>query len=103
MDVVQTSTVEQHQQTTEDLQAIQQQRKQLIAEIQTLPADLLPEAADIISRLREKVAGLEVQQSVEESSSTYEAFKKSGFIGCGEKLSDLAANHKEYLAEGWKD
>ena len=83
---------------------VERQREQLIEEIQTLPTELLQEVADKIAQLREKALGSETEPPAEQvSSSPYEAFKKSGFIGCGEGPSDLAANYKKYLAEGWKE
>ncbi len=83
--------------------SVEQKRKQLIEDIQTLPVDRLQEAADIISQLQKEVVAEIEQPPVQPSLSPYEAFKKSGFIGCGEGPSDLAANHKQYLEEGWKD
>ncbi|MEM8504909.1 MAG: hypothetical protein AAF716_17360 [Cyanobacteria bacterium P01_D01_bin.1] len=84
--------------------SIEQQRRQLVDDIQTLPADLLQEIADIISHLKKRTADSEIEKFSEQATSyPYRAFKDSGFIGCGEGPSDLSANYKEYLEEGWKE
>jgi hypothetical protein len=83
------------------MDAIEQQRKQLLEDIKMLPADVLQEASDFIARLRQKAAAPEVEQRSEQaSSSPYETFKKSGLIGCiQDGPPDLAANHRKYVAE----
>ncbi len=87
-----------------EINATEQQRQQLLEEIRAFPANALQEAVDFITQLHRKTAESETKQSSEQTtSSPYEAFKKSGFIGCGEGPSDLAANHKKYLEEGWQD
>jgi hypothetical protein len=83
------------------MDATEQQRERLLEEIQTLPADALQEAAELIARLRQKVTTSEVEQPTEQAPiSAYERFKKSGLIGCiKDGPPDLAANHRKYVAE----
>jgi hypothetical protein len=87
------------------MDAIEQQRKRLLEDIQALPADVLQEAVDFIARLRQKATAPEIEQPVEQPSeqaplSAYEIFKDSGLIGCiKDGPPDLAANHRKYVAE----
>lgn len=82
--------------------SVEQQREQLIEEIRTLPADALKEAVEAIAQLRDEIAEREKaeQPSEQTSSSPYEAFKKSGLIGCiKDGPPDLSTNYKEYITE----
>jgi hypothetical protein len=86
------------------MDAIEQQREQLLEDVQTLPVAVLQEASDFIAQLRQKSAESKTAQGSEQAtSSPYEVLKESGFIGCAEDPSDLSANHKKYLEEGWKE
>ena len=80
----------------------EQQRQQLIEDIQALPAGVLPEVTELVNQLHQKTAVSETKQSSDSEQLTpYEVVVGSGFIDCGEDPFDLAANHKQYLAEGW--
>lgn len=82
--------------------SVEQQRQQLIKEIQALPAEAVKEAVEAITRLRNKAARKEEaeQPSEQTSSSPYEALKKSGLIGCiKDGPPDLSTNYKEYIIE----
>ena len=110
----------------------EQQQEKIVESVRALPEDVLQELAGFIEYLRykasdhgtrpllknavadqeEKAVKLvgygekspEVESKpVAESTSPYEAFKNSGFIGCGEGPSDLAANHKKYLEQGLQE
>ena len=88
----------------EAMDAIEQQRKQLIDDIQTLPADVLQEVSALIESLQQKKALLESSPSSKENTkSTYEVLKESGLIGCMDGPPDLSVNYKKYLAEGLKE
>jgi hypothetical protein len=78
---------------TED--ALQHQRQALVESVQTLPGEVLQELADFVEYLRHKAGALEVERPNE--GTPYEILQESGFIGCAEGPSDLAANHKAYL------
>jgi hypothetical protein len=82
--------------------AVEQKRQQLIQEIQTLPASVLQEAADLIAQLHRKAKTLSTAKSSDqEVANPYQELKEFGLIGCGEGPSDLSVNYKKYLAEGW--
>jgi hypothetical protein len=92
------------------MDAIEQQREQLLEEIQTLPEDVLQEVSNLIARLRQKAESVET--SAAEASETdpssekavanpYQELKEFGLIGCGEGPADLATNYRAYLREGF--
>jgi predicted nucleic acid-binding Zn-ribbon protein len=92
------------------MDAIEQQRKQLLEEIQTLPADVLQEVSNFIERLRQKAeSGETLAAKTGETETTlgkevanpYQELKEFGLIGFAEGPSDLSVNYKKYLAEGW--
>ena len=85
-----------------EMDAIEQKRKQLIQEIQTLPASVLQEATDLIAQLHRKAETLNAKKSSEkEVANPYQELKEFGLIGFAEGPSDLSVNYKKYLAEGW--
>lgn len=83
------------------MEAIEQQRTQLIELIQTLPAEALQKAEDFITGLKEQADTSTNEQATEGNSpSPYEALKKAGLIGCikdGEP--DLSVNYKQYITK----
>ncbi len=80
------------------MNAIEQQREELVASVQTLPGEVLHELADFIGYLRHKVEISGAEQPVQENTrSPYEILKESGFIGFAEGPADLSVNHKAYL------
>jgi predicted Holliday junction resolvase-like endonuclease len=53
------------------MDAIEQQREQLLKDIQTLPAAVLQEASDFITRLRQKSAESQTAQSSEQAEESW--------------------------------
>ncbi|MGI8933888.1 MAG: hypothetical protein ACR2FS_07415 [Phormidesmis sp.] len=88
------------------MDAVEQQRQKLLEEIQALPADVLQEAAEFVTRLQQKALHSETEQTSDEitsktTQSPYEAFEQAGLIGCiKDAPPDLSVNYKAYLAEG---
>lgn len=81
--------------------SIEQQRKQLIEEVRSLPAECLQEVIDFVNQLHQKTQNSETEQATTRiEQSPYEALQASGLIGCGEGPADLSVNHKKYCAEG---
>jgi hypothetical protein len=88
------------------MDAVEQQRKQLLEEIQTLPADVLQEVSNLIAHLRQKAESIETSAETEHTSekavaNPYQELKDFGLIGCGEGPADLATNYRAYLREGF--
>jgi predicted Holliday junction resolvase-like endonuclease len=53
------------------MDAIEQQREQLLKDIQTLPAAVLQEASDLIARLRQKSAESQTAQGSEQGEESW--------------------------------
>ena len=83
--------------------SVEELRKQLIEDIQTLPADALQTVAEAMKQLHGDTGSQRNAEhpSSKKTSSPYEAFQESGLIGCiKDAPPDLSVNYKHYLAEG---
>ncbi len=83
--------------------SVEELRKRLIEDIQTLPAEALQAVAEAIKQLHGNTDNQQdaEQPSAEKASSPYEAFQESGLIGCiKDAPPDLSVDYKHYLVEG---
>ncbi|MGD1865283.1 MAG: hypothetical protein ACFB0D_12075 [Phormidesmis sp.] len=87
------------------MNATELQRQQLIDDIQSLPANVIKEAAEFIARLRQQASEVKqappTEESLDDSSySPYEDLKEFGLIGfVKEGPSDLSVNYKQALTD----
>ena len=83
------------------MDTIEQQRKQLIDDIQTLPSDILEEISDLIVRFRQqKATSKNETDSAQEPQSAYERLQEAGLIGCiKDGPADGSTNYKQYINE----
>ncbi|MEO0769929.1 MAG: hypothetical protein AAFY72_10935 [Cyanobacteria bacterium J06649_4] len=83
------------------MDAIEQQRRQLIDDIQTLPADVLQKISDLVTDFRQKKSVSEANgDSKQETKSAYEALKEAGLVGfVKDGAPDSSTNYKESITE----
>lgn len=82
------------------IDTVEQQRKELIEEVQTLPADALQKLTDFVTGLRQNAEASKAEQFSEKAvTSPYQSLEEFGLIGCGEGPFDLSTNYRAYLAD----